>query len=135
MTSDTLTPRRSIYVLQQERKHSAYYRKRHRRGLILYRQGTAVFVLCKDWLGKTLLYASIGRRTAAGRERYFLLVPPETRENDGISILEGGGSIGHILKKDPDGVHRKYIGAAYVHRFFGVRMPSESWDLERVSLR
>lgn len=134
MTSDSLTPFRSSHILQEEWKHSAYYRKRRGRFIILSRHGITAFMLFKDWLALMLPYASVGRKIAASRDGYFLLVPPETQVDDEIFILEGGGSIAHVLRKETNGAHHQYVGAAYVHGFFGVRMPFESWKLERVTL-
>ena len=76
-----------------------------------------------DWLAMMLPYASVGRMVAATKDGYFLLVPPETRQNDFVYFLDGGGSLGFVLREVGESDKYTIVGAAYVHGFYGVKRP------------
>jgi hypothetical protein len=80
-------------------------------------------------------YASIGRRIAATQTGYFLLVPPDTTKGDVVYILEGGGSIGYVLRMTNHGPEHKFLGAAYVHGFYGVQNCWQGMEQETVVLK
>ena len=68
-----------------------------------------------------LPYASIGRRVAVTQDGYFVLVPPETRQGDAVYFLDGGGSLGYVLRRKVGDEEHEFIWATYVHGFYGIR--------------
>lgn len=84
----------------------------------------------------TLPYASSGRRVAATQDGYFLLVPPETRKGDVVYLLDGGGSLGYVLRgRDDLGGCLEFVGAVYVHGFYGTDMRCIEGKEESVEIR
>ncbi|KAF2111875.1 heterokaryon incompatibility protein-domain-containing protein [Lophiotrema nucula] len=135
MTSDVLRPFHSKHPAQKEWRRSAYHRHRRGRTLILHRKGNLAFLFYCDWLAMMLPYASVGRRVATTRDGYFLLVPTETRKGDHIYFLEGGGSLGYVLRnmEGPDGF--EFIGTAYVHGFYGTKLKWQERSTECITIR
>jgi hypothetical protein len=83
----------------------------------------------------TLPYASIGRRVAATRNGYVVLVPPDTAEGDVVYFFEGGGSVGYVLWKIDDAPEYELMGAAYVHGFYGIQDCRKGLEQETVVLK
>jgi hypothetical protein len=101
----------------------------------LYRDNLAFFFF-KDWLAMMLPYASTGRRVAVTQDGYFLLVPPETRKGDVVYFLDGGGSLGHVLRRMAElGGCLEFVGAAYVHGFYGIDVRCVKGKKESVKIR
>ena len=99
-TSDTFKPFRSDHPAQKEWGKSPYHRKQRVRIVYLQRKSGRAVLFYSDWLAMMLPYASVGRRVAATKDGYFLLVPPETRKGDEVFFLDGGGSLGVVLRKE-----------------------------------
>ena len=134
--TDTLDPFTSDHPAQQDWRHNTYRRHRTRsRGVVLTRDGVMSLTLWYSWLALMLPYASVGRRVAATCDGFFLLVPPETRPDDLVYFLEGGGTLGYVLRRR-EGLHAcEFIGAAYVHGFFGTRLRREGSIIETLHIR
>jgi hypothetical protein len=103
--TDTLGPFVTDHCAQEKWRRSPYHRHRRARAFIFYRQVNTALLWSKDWLATTLPYASIGRRVAATRNGYLLLVPPETTKGDVAYFLKGGGSIGYVLRRVNSGLN------------------------------
>lgn len=120
----------------QRQSHRTPYR-RHRcgRGFALYREGNLAFLGFQDWLAMLLPYASVGRRVATTQEGHFLLVPPETQIEDVLYFLQGGGSLAHVLRPRGEDEMWEYIGPAYIHGLYGVKMDWNSHTQESLNIR
>jgi hypothetical protein len=102
--------------------------------MILSRKGLHSLIMWYSWLALMLPYASVGRRVAATRDGYFLLVPPETRPGDQMYFLKGGGWLGYVLRKREGGDTIEFVGAAYVHGFFGIQPNWEGRVVENIRI-
>jgi hypothetical protein len=134
-TTDTLDPFTTDHPAQKQWRSSTYRRHRKRgRGMILSRKGLHSLIMWYSWLALMLPYASVGRRVAATRDGYFLLVPPETRPGDQMYFLKGGGWLGYVLRKREGGDTIEFVGAAYVHGFFGIQPNWEGRVVENIRI-
>jgi hypothetical protein len=133
-TTDTLRPFLSDHRAQDKWRRSPYHRHRRARAFVFSRQGNTALLWSKDWLATTLPYASIGRRVAATRDGYFLLVPPDTMKGDVVYFFEGGGSIGYVLRRTDTVTDHEFVGTAYVHGFYGISKYWEGMEQETVVL-
>ncbi|KAI0008306.1 heterokaryon incompatibility protein-domain-containing protein [Xylariaceae sp. FL0662B] len=114
------------HAMRKSWRKNTWYRERTvPRYLLMKVTDVMVLVWYKDWLAMTLPYASIGRRVAATRDGFFVLVPPETKEGDSVVFLEGGGYVGYVLRKHTHpqigAEWHELIGVCYVHGFYGVK--------------
>ena len=134
-STDTLRPFFTDHCAQEKWRRSPYHRHRRGRAFVFHRQGNTALLWSKDWLATTLPYASIGRRVAAARSGYFLLVPPDTTKGDAVYFLEGGGSIGYVLRRVNNEPEHEFVGAAYVHGFYGIQNCWQGMEQETVVLK
>ena len=81
-----------------------------------------------------LPYASIGRHVATTCDGYLLLVPPETKPDDEVYFLKGCGWLGYISRKREGGDTFEFVGAAYVHGFFGILPNWEGRVVENIRI-
>jgi hypothetical protein len=121
-TTDTIDPFTSDHPTQKEWRRSPYCRHWHGRSYVVNRQNYLYYVSFQCWLTLMLPFASIGRRVATTRDGYFMLVPPESRADDLVYFLEGGGTLAYIVRKVGSAAKFEYVGTAYVHGFFGTKM-------------
>jgi hypothetical protein len=133
--TDTLSPFHTDHYAQEKWRCSPYHRHRWARAFVFRRQGNTALLWSKDWLATTLPYASIGRRVASTRNGYFLLVPPDSMKGDVVYFLKGGGSIGYVLRKTNNVSEHEFIGAGYVHGFYGVKDCCQGTEQETVVLK
>jgi hypothetical protein len=134
-TTDTLKPFSTDHCAQEKWRRSPYHRHRRGRAFIFHRQGNTALLWSKDWLATTLPYPSIGRRVAATRDGYFLLVPPNTAKGDVVYFFEGGGSLGYVLRRIGNAPEYEFVGAAYVHGFYGIKNCWHGIEKETVVLK
>jgi hypothetical protein len=132
MTTDAISPVQSAHATQEQWRRG---RGRGPNAYLFSRQGNLSLLWAKDWLSTTLPYASLGRRVAATRTGYFLLVPPDTKTGDVVYFLEGGGSLGYVLRPNDGAIEFFFVGAAYVHGFYGIKRCWEGMAPVTVVLR
>jgi len=134
-STDVLMPFSTNHRAQERWQRSPYHRQRRSRSFLFSRQGNMALLWFNDWLATTLPYASIGRCIAVTQTGYFLLVPPDTEQGDAVYFLEGGGSVGYVLRSKDSGPDLEFIGAAYVHGFYGIQHCWQGMEQETVVLK